>query len=137
MIRKMTFALAATLLLTGAGGLRAQPCADDMAFGPWLDGVRAEAASLGISPSTVAVALDGATFDQSIVARDRRQSVFSQTFLEFAGRMVNQNRLDHGAANLRKHAATFDRLVRPEKMVGNSFFRHPREGGDPSPEPTA
>ena len=32
---------------------------------------------------------------------------------------------------------SFDRLVRPEKMVGNLFFRHPREGGDPSPEPTA
>jgi lytic murein transglycosylase len=36
--------------------------------------------------------------------------VFSQTFLEFAGRMVNQNRLDHGANNLRKYASTFERI---------------------------
>jgi lytic murein transglycosylase len=104
--------LAASLFLAGAGELHAAtvPCGDDMAFGPWLDGVRAEAAAEGVSPSTIAAALGGATFDKSVVARDRKQSVFSQTFLEFAGRMVNQNRLDHGAANLRKHAATFDRI---------------------------
>jgi lytic murein transglycosylase len=111
MTRIMKLTLAATLLLAGASELRAAvPCADDMAFGPWLDGVRAEAAAQGISQSTIAAALGGARFDQSIVARDQRQSVFSQTFLEFAGRMVNQNRLDHGAANLRKHAATFERI---------------------------
>jgi lytic murein transglycosylase len=107
----MKFALAATVFLAGAGEVRAAaPCADDMAFGPWLDGVRAEAAGQGVSQGTIAAALGGATFDQSIVARDRRQSVFSQTFLEFAGRMVNQNRLDHGANNLRKYASTFARI---------------------------
>jgi lytic murein transglycosylase len=105
-----TFALAAALLLAGTGASHAAPCADDMAFGPWLDGVRAEAAAQGVSQSTIATALNGMTFDQSIVARDRRQSVFSQTFLEFAGRMVNQNRLDHGANNLRKYASTFQRI---------------------------
>jgi lytic murein transglycosylase len=111
MTRMMKFALAATVFLAGAGEVRAAaPCADDMAFGPWLDGVRAEAAAQGVSQGTIAAALGGATFDQSIVARDRRQSVFSQTFLEFAGRMVNQNRLDHGANNLRKYASTFARI---------------------------
>jgi lytic murein transglycosylase len=105
-----TLALAATLFLADAGASHAVPCSADMAFGPWLDGVRAEAAAQGVSQSTLARALDGARFDESIVARDRRQSVFSQTFLEFAGRMVNQNRLDHGANNLRKHAATFQRI---------------------------
>jgi lytic murein transglycosylase len=105
-----TIAVAATLMLAGAGQSLAAPCADNVAFGPWLDGVRAEAAAQGVSQATIAKALDGATFDQSIVARDRRQSVFSQTFLEFAGRMVNQNRLDHGANNLRKYASTFERI---------------------------
>jgi lytic murein transglycosylase len=105
-----TIAVAATLMLAGAGQSLAAPCADNVAFGPWLDGVRAEAAAQGVSQATIATALNGATFDQSIVARDRRQSVFSQTFLEFAGRMVNQNRLDHGANNLRKYASTFERI---------------------------
>jgi lytic murein transglycosylase len=110
MTAPLKLALSAALLLAGAGGLSAQPCADTMAFGPWLEGVRAEAAAEGVSQGTLAAALGGATFDQSVVARDRRQSVFSQTFLEFAGRMVNQNRLDHGKANLRKHADTFARI---------------------------
>ena len=119
MTRMMKFALAATVVLAGAGEVRAAaPCADDMAFGPWLDGVRAEAAAQGVSQGTIAAALGGATFDQSIVAQDRRQSVFSQTFLEFAGRMVNQNRLDHGANNLRKHASTFERIERQWGVPG-------------------
>src|SRR5690606_19230771 len=114
-----TLALAATLLMAGTGASHAAPCSDDMGFGPWLDGVRAEAAAQGLSQSTIATALDGVNFDQSIVARDRRQSVFSQTFLEFAGRMVNQNRLDHGANNLRKHASTFQRIEQQWGVPGS------------------
>jgi lytic murein transglycosylase len=118
MMKGVTFALAGLLLWAGAGELRAAPCADNMAFGPWLDGVRAEAAAQGVSARTIAAALDGAQFDQSIVARDRRQSVFSQTFLEFAGRMVNQHRLDHGRANLQRHRETFERIERQWGVPG-------------------
>jgi lytic murein transglycosylase len=114
----LKFSLAAAIFLAGVGEVRAAPCATDMSFGAWLEGVRAEAAALGISRATISAALDGATFDQSIVARDRRQSVFSQTFLEFAGRMVNQNRLDRGKAMLNKHRATFERIERQWGVPG-------------------
>ena len=41
--------------------------------------------------------------------RDRAQGVFTQTFVEFSGRMINDYRLKNGAANLKKYADVFAR----------------------------
>ena len=55
----------------------AQYCQNNPAnFPAWLNGVRSEALAAGISPNAVA-ALNGVTYDQSIINRDRSQSVFS------------------------------------------------------------
>jgi lytic murein transglycosylase len=75
-------------------------------FTTWLEGVREEAASLGISDRALAV-LDEVRFDPGIIKRDRSQGVFSQTFLEFAGRMVNANRMQVGSSRLKKHKVLF------------------------------
>lgn len=106
----MKVVLVVAALVAVAGEARAVPCADNISFEPWLDGIRQEAAAEGISQATIAATLRGMTFDKSVVERDRRQSVFSQSFLEFAGRMVAKYRLDHGANALRKHRALFDRI---------------------------
>ena len=42
----------------------------------------------------VSEALDGLTYDPATIAKDRRQGVFAQSFLQFAGRMVSGNRLE-------------------------------------------
>ena len=44
--------------------------------------------------------------------RDRKQGIFAQSFRQFSGRMVSQNRLDHGVKNLKKHAHTFAAVER-------------------------
>ena len=44
-----------------------------------------------------------------MLARDRAQGVFTQTFVEFSGRMINGYRLKQGAANLKKYADVFAR----------------------------
>jgi lytic murein transglycosylase len=75
-------------------------------FDEWLTGVRDEAEAAGVSQSALQV-LNDVRFDQSIVDRDRAQGVFSQSFLEFAGRMVNANRMQVGSARLKKHKALF------------------------------
>lgn len=100
----------ALALLASAGTAWAVPCSDNTSFEQWLDGMRQEAAQAGLSRATIATGLDGVAFDQSVVARDRRQSVFSQSFLEFAGRMVNQHRLQTGARMLKKYGSTFERI---------------------------
>lgn len=75
-------------------------------FRGWLREFTTEAEQSGISPGAVA-ALDGLSFKQSVVNKDRAQGVFSQTFLEFAGRMVNKHRMQHGAARIAKLRKTF------------------------------
>ena len=100
----------ALALLASAGTAWAVPCSDNTSFERWLDGMRQEAAQAGVSRAVIAAGLDGATFDKSVVARDRRQSVFSQSFLEFAGRMVNKHRLQKGAQMLSKYRSTFERI---------------------------
>jgi lytic murein transglycosylase len=78
-------------------------------FSAWLDGVRQEAEAAGISREAIR-ALDDVRYDQSVVDRDRAQGVFSQTFLEFSGRMVNANRMQIGQSRLKKHRALFDQI---------------------------
>lgn len=109
---KTGWAPAAMLLvgtLTMAGQAAAQ-CGKGMSFERWLDGVRRDAAAAGISRNTIARALKGITFDQSVINADRRQRVFTQSFLQFSDRMVAQYRLDQGAKLLREYSSTFSRI---------------------------
>ena len=54
-------------------GLRARPVASPAGFGRWLQGFKQEAAAQGISPQTIAAALDGVTYDPAVIAKDRGQ----------------------------------------------------------------
>ena len=64
----------------------AAPCGGD--FGAWLQGVSAEAAGQGISQRAIQSGLATVTYDPTVVARDRAQGVFRQSFEQFSGRMV-------------------------------------------------
>ncbi len=77
-------------------------------FGTWLQQVKQQAAGQGIGPRGQA-ALDGVTFDQGIISRDRGQKVFRQSFEQFSGRMVPP-RLNPGANKLRALGSMFDRI---------------------------
>ena len=93
-------------------------CQSPTAFGSWLQSFKKEAVAQGISPGVVSEALDGLTYDPSVIARDRGQSVFAQTFLQFSDRMVNNNRLGMGSALLKKNAATFARIEQQYGVPG-------------------
>ncbi|HYM98289.1 MAG TPA: lytic murein transglycosylase, partial [Aestuariivirgaceae bacterium] len=86
-------------------------------FSTWLEGVREEAQASGISGRALR-ALDDVQFDQGIIDRDRAQGVFSQSFLEFSGRMVNTNRMQVGASRLKKHKALFAEIERTYGVPG-------------------
>ena len=86
-------------------------------FSDWLDGVRQEAEAAGISRQAIS-ALDDVRYDQSVVDRDRAQGVFSQTFLEFSGRMVNANRMQVGQSRLKKHRALFEQIEQTYGVPG-------------------
>ncbi len=85
---------------------QAQQCGGD--FSAWLAKVADEAAGMGIG-NKGRNALLGARLDSTVLHRDRAQGVFTQTFLEFSGRMVSSYRLKNGASNMQKYRAVFDR----------------------------
>jgi membrane-bound lytic murein transglycosylase B len=89
----------------------AVPCRSG-SFEAWLEEFKREAAGQGISQHTIAAALGGLTYDPGIVSRDRSQGVFRQSFEQFAGRMVSPDRLQKGAALLRRHAGLFSGIER-------------------------
>lgn len=107
MMRMTATAACAVLAIMAAGPAHAQQqCGGDLAS--WVAGVEAEASAQGVGQTGLS-ALEHASLDQSVISRDRGQAVFTQTFAEFAGRMINSYRLQHGAANLKKYADTFAR----------------------------
>jgi lytic murein transglycosylase len=106
-IRGLKAGFAAAAVLAGlAAGPALGACEGPGGFPAWLENFKAEAAAQGISTA----ALDGVRYDQSVVDADRRQGVFSQSFLEFSDRMVAQYRMDQGRNLLKKHADTFARI---------------------------
>jgi lytic murein transglycosylase len=78
-------------------------------FEGWLESFKREAAGQGISQRGLA-ALDGVTFDQSVVSRDRRQGVFNQSFEQFSGRMISPDRMRVGSNKLKQYGSTLDRI---------------------------
>jgi lytic murein transglycosylase len=90
-------------------------CRNTGRFEVWLDGFRKEAVANGISRATVAAALDGVTLDPGIIARDRKQGFFAQSFLSFSDKLISQNRIKAGQARLKQHRELF---ARAEKDYG-------------------
>jgi lytic murein transglycosylase len=116
-MRPLTARLGLVLWLgcIAAPALAAAPCGGD--FTAWLQGVKQEAAGQGISQRTIQSALSGVTYDPSVIARDRAQGVFKQSFEQFSGRMVPP-RLARGARLLQQYSATFSRIEQQYGVPG-------------------
>jgi lytic murein transglycosylase len=102
------FALVALLVAVPAPAAAAVPC-EGGSFEAWIESFRREAAAVGISQRGLA-ALAGLTYDANVIARDRRQGVFRQTFEQFSARMISADRMRVGARKLKQHAGTFERI---------------------------
>jgi lytic murein transglycosylase len=100
-------ALLVAVWLSAGSAFAACPGPDG--FPAWLESFKQDAASQGISADAIA-ALDGVQYDQTVINADRRQGVFSQSFLEFSDRMVAQYRMTQGRKLLSKYKDTFDRI---------------------------
>jgi lytic murein transglycosylase len=78
-------------------------------FASWINDVKQEAARQGISQSSINQ-LDGLTYNPKVISMDRRQGVFAQTFLTFAGRMASKYRVTHGKKYMNQYADLFGQL---------------------------
>ena len=84
-------------------------CKTEGTFEGWMAAFRKEALAEGISPRAVAAGLEGLTFDGSIVARDRKQGFFAQSFVDFQNKLATPNRVTNSRAQIKKNQATFER----------------------------
>ena len=91
------------------------PCGGD--FASWRDGIVTEARAAGISEPSIGLLADIAP-NPKVLARDRSQSVFTQDWLTFAGRMVSANRLTIGRKQLAKQAGSFARAEQTYGVPG-------------------
>jgi lytic murein transglycosylase len=85
-------------------------CRNTGSFERWLDGFKQDAAAQGISRQAITAALNGVTFDPQIIRRDSGQGVFTQSFLQFAGRMTAAGRYQNGLKQLKAQAALLSRI---------------------------
>ncbi len=123
-VRPLSLAFALTGLLASAAfaqpaspqpvsGQKPPACGGDLSA--FLQGVKAEALSMGVPAEAADRALAGAVIDSKVLSRDRAQGVFRQTFLEFSQRTVSQARLDIGRQKMKQYAEVFERA---EKEYG-------------------
>ena len=98
--------------------LAACPPPGPAGFPKWLQGLKKEAAGMGISPRGLAV-LDHITYDKRVIERDRSQSTFSLTFLQFQAKLISANRMATRAQTLLKqHAALFSKVQKKYGVPG-------------------
>ncbi|MEQ1711738.1 MAG: lytic murein transglycosylase [Hyphomicrobium sp.] len=90
-------------------------CQNTGNFDAWFAAFKKEAIAEGIKPATIQAALGDVTLDPSIIGRDRKQSFFNQTFLEFYGKLATKNRYEQGKKRVSQHRDVFDRA---EKEFG-------------------
>ena len=93
-------------------------CKNTGSFERWLDELPQGGARQGISRATVASALDGITLDPGIIARDRKQGFFAQTFSAFSGKLISQNRIKNGPARLKQHRELFAKVEKDYGVPG-------------------
>lgn len=77
-------------------------------FDSWLAGFRQDAQTQGISDATLDAALTGMVPDERVIALDRRQPEFLQTFADYLRRRVTESAVAKGQSLLAEHAALLD-----------------------------
>ena len=92
--------------------LLATPVHASADFETWLAGFRAEAAAQGISAATLDSALTGVTPVERVIALDRRQPEFLQTFADYLGRRVTARQVSRGQSLMAEHAELLDAVER-------------------------
>ncbi len=86
--------------------------AEDEAFQQCVGGLQERARSEGISEPTVENVLGQVQYVARVIELDRRQPEFTQTFTDYFGRRVSEDRVARGRALLAEHSELLQRVQR-------------------------
>ncbi len=106
---KLISATGISLLVTGlmAGAAYGQSCQPSGSFESFKAGIAEEAAAAGVNASIIRRIVPSLSYSNSVIAADRKQGVFAQSFLQFSDRMVAPYRISGGRDRLKRHARIF------------------------------
>lgn len=102
---KLISATGISLLLAGAA--YGQTCQPSGSFEAFKAGIADEAAAQGVSSSVIRRIVPSLSYSKSVIAADRKQGVFAQSFLQFSDRMVAPYRISGGRDRLKRHGRIF------------------------------
>jgi lytic murein transglycosylase len=109
-------AAAVVVLASVPSAALAQDCGNGGAgFDGWLARFKSKAAAQGIASGAISSALDGVSYDPTVVRLDRSQRSFKLSFEEFYARRAGSALIKRGQNLMRTHRATLDRV---EKRFG-------------------
>jgi lytic murein transglycosylase len=106
----------AVIAIAAAPALAAQ-CNHKGGFPAFLTDVKKEAAKHGISQRGLS-SLDGLTIDDKVLAADRRQHVFKQSFEQFSGRMISRDRMVKGQRLMKEYAGPIKKIEQTYGVPG-------------------
>lgn len=86
-------------------------------FDSFINDYKKDAVAKGISKRGLA-ALDGLKLDEKVLAADKRQGVFKQSFEQFSGRMISSSRVSKGQDMMSKHASTLKKIEQQYGVPG-------------------
>lgn len=95
------YLITVTIISFFVQGFGAKAIAEE--FNTWLDTLKIEARSKGISQSTIESSLSGIKPIPRVIELDRKQPEFTLTFEEYLGRVVSDRRIKIGKAKLVEH----------------------------------
>ncbi|WP_116087437.1 lytic murein transglycosylase [Tropicimonas sp. IMCC34011] len=100
----MRYIALAALLAAPLPALAQESCGGG--FPAFVEGLKAEALGRGVSPDTVEAFFNGTRHDPAVIAADNKQGVFAVPFVDFARRLISENRMSRGMANRSEYSAT-------------------------------
>ena len=98
------------ILITVFTATRQGACSED--FSGWLEGLRQEARTKGISEATLHEALDDLQPIPRVIELDRKQPEFTQTFWHYLDTRVTEDRIERGRMLREIHAELLEDIAR-------------------------
>ncbi len=115
-MRRSFLAAAAAFVFLSPAQVLAKSCGNDAGgFSAWLSDFEGRAKSAGISQATLSRALNGVTYDRSVIKRDRSQKSFKLSFEQFYAKRVGPSLLNSARAKMKAHAGLLSKI---EKRYG-------------------
>ncbi|WP_246065449.1 lytic murein transglycosylase [Hydrocarboniclastica marina] len=108
-------AISSLLGLTFASGLALAQSASEIEFKQCVGNLQAKAVEQGISKQVVDDVLGQVRYQEKVIELDSKQPEFTQTFADYFGRRVTEDRVEKGREMLKEHR---DILKRVERETG-------------------